>query len=225
MCRILDSARNSPMSDHSSHFDRNIHINVSALAREAKELQGKSNQKKEEQNSEGAEKSMNGVHETGNNKCLEDPTFTFDEPTAISKPEPVKPAASAANNKTPIDQPSINKAPLDAASVNKTSTDPAPISAAQMTAAPVVAAPIATAPVAAAHTVPAPTVAAPVETPKSTPSSIPVAKKPSYRVLEDPDMDLPPMKPSPYKVLEDPGMSMTASIYQPSASSTDIGKL
>ena len=119
---------------------------------------------------------MNGVHETGNNKCLEDPTFTFDEPTAISTQEPVKPAASAANDKTPIDQPSINKAPLDAAPVNYTSKNPV-----SMAAPPVVAAPISTAPVAAASTVPAPTVAASVETPKSTPSSIPVAKKPSYR--------------------------------------------
>ena len=58
LCHVLESARNSPMSDHSSHFDSvlgtaiNLGIHsvnekgglhypkVSALAREAKELQG-----------------------------------------------------------------------------------------------------------------------------------------------------------------------------------------
>jgi len=37
-------------------------------------------------------------------------------------------------------------------------------------------------------------------------------KKPSYRVLEDPELDIPKPKGSPYKVLEDP---MTASFYEP----------
>jgi len=64
--RDTDSARNSPMSDHSSHFDSvsgtainlgmhsvnekgSLHYpKVSALAREAKELQGKSSQKKDD---------------------------------------------------------------------------------------------------------------------------------------------------------------------------------
>ena len=71
MCKFYnkfysDSARNSPMSDHSSHFDSvsgtainlglhsvnekgSLHYpKVSALAREAKELQGKTNQKKDD---------------------------------------------------------------------------------------------------------------------------------------------------------------------------------
>jgi len=59
-------------------------------------------------------------------------------------------------------------------------------------------------------------------TSSSFPSSIPVPinqspapKKPSYRVLEDPDLDLSKPMGTPYKVLEDPGM-MTASIYHPS---------
>ena len=38
------------------------------------------------------------------------------------------------------------------------------------------------------------------------------AKKPSYRVLEDPAVDLPKPKPAGYKVLEDP---MMTSIYEP----------
>merc|ERR1719266_3226590 len=64
--RDTESARNSPMSDHSSHFDSVLgtainlgihsvnekgslhHPKVSALAREAKELQGKTSQKKED---------------------------------------------------------------------------------------------------------------------------------------------------------------------------------
>ena len=64
-----DSARNSPMSDHSSHFDSvsgtainlgmhsvnekgSLHYpKVSALAREAKELQGKTSQKEEKKTS------------------------------------------------------------------------------------------------------------------------------------------------------------------------------
>ena len=63
---FADSARNSPMSDHSSHFDSvsgtainlgmhsvnekgSLHYpKVSALAREAKELQGRTNQKKDD---------------------------------------------------------------------------------------------------------------------------------------------------------------------------------
>merc|ERR1712127_907124 len=76
--RDNDSARNSPMSDHSSHFDSvsgtainlgmhsvnekgSLHYpKVSALAREAKELQGKTSQKKEEVKEEKKTSSTEG---------------------------------------------------------------------------------------------------------------------------------------------------------------------
>merc|ERR1712106_842274 len=232
--RDSDSARNSPMSDHSSHFDSvsgtainlgmhsvnekgSLHYpKVSALAREAKELQGKTSQKKDEKVekatvSEGnaqnpaapkdeetpnctaapesdssgyvtapstarvngtSEPSINGEgkeqkdkndnktqpmepKETGkqvpttNLKCLEDPTFSFDEP---------KPSSVSVK---PI--PSVDK------TANPSDSKPAEPTASQ-------------------------------------------PKKPSYRVLEDPELDIPKPKGSPYKVLEDP---MTASFYEP----------
>lgn len=201
-----DSARNSPMSDHSSHFDSvsgtaiNLGVHtmnaggalhypkVSALAREAKELQPKSKKEDKPTPSEGGSSSCpkadpvtepspstggqdpttdssgyvtnnvtNGTNGTTNQpstashlKCLEDPTFSFDEP----------PPSSSSSTAPSAPPPSDIK----------------------------------------------PEAAAP--------------KKPSYRVLEDPfEADLAPTskpKGSPYKVLEDPTM-MTQSIYEPAA--------
>ena len=82
-------------------------------------------------------------------KCLEDPTFSFDEPKPSSVS--VKPIPSVDNTATPSDS-------------------------------------------------------------KPAESAAGPPKKPSYRVLEDPELDIPKPKGSPYKVLEDP---MTASFYEP----------
>ena len=86
---------------------------------------------------------------TTNMKCLEDPTFSFDEPKPSSVS--VKPIPSVDNTATPSDS-------------------------------------------------------------KPAESAAGPPKKPSYRVLEDPELDIPKPKGSPYKVLEDP---MTASFYEP----------
>jgi len=143
--RENDSARNSPMSDHSSHFDSvlgtaiNLGIHsvnekgglhypkVSALAREAKELQGVRT-KKEEKPAEGSvngalngspETGLNGVEkdrddnkvpqESTNIKCLEDPNFSFDEPKASKSEETGK--ANASVPAEGLSQPPKNKKP------------------------------------------------------------------------------------------------------------------
>jgi len=143
--RENDSARNSPMSDHSSHFDSvlgtaiNLGIHsvnekgglhypkVSALAREAKELQGVRT-KKEEKPAEGSvngalngspEPGLNGVEkdrndnkvpqESTNIKCLEDPNFSFDEPKASKSEETGK--ANASVPAEGLSQPPKNKKP------------------------------------------------------------------------------------------------------------------
>lgn len=211
--RDSDSARNSPMSDHSSHFDSvsgtainlglhsvnekgSLHYpKVSALAREAKELQGKSNQSKEEAPAEGKAEKENSGSTNGSTKyngtpeppkvstpapaeskipqpikCLDDPSFSFDEPAKVSSSAPQKEAGDKAEK--------VEEKVPEPADKDKTA--------------------------------------------KPMPSNIPQLKKPSYRVLEDPDIDLPKPMGTPYKVLEDPSM-MTASIYEPSRESNNGG--
>ena len=92
--------------------------------------------------------------QTTNLKCLEDPTFSFDEP---------KPSSVSA--KPPVD----------------TTANPS----------------------------------------DSKPAESGPPKKPSYRVLEDPELDMPKPKGSPYKVLEDP---MTASFYEPAKAEGTKGR-
>ena len=92
--------------------------------------------------------------QTTNLKCLEDPTFSFDEP----KP-------SSVSSKPTVD----------------TTANPS----------------------------------------DSKPAESGPPKKPSYRILEDPELDMPKPKGSPYKVLEDP---MTASFYEPAKAEGTKGR-
>jgi len=235
--RDNDSARNSPMSDHSSHFDSvsgtainlGVHsINdkgsllypkVSALAREAKELQGKTTPSKDDINNEvksglkepasingeaapsnGQKSNLNGdsappAAQKSNLRCLEDPNFSFDDPAKGSSNTPssaklTQPEVS--NSSNPAASASPSHIPLPTKAGSSAVTGPSPAAASISPAVPQT----------------------------TTPSSIPVPvtsapKKPSYRVLEDPDLDSPKPMSTPYKVLEDPSMMM-ASIYQPS---------
>jgi len=237
--RDSDSARNSPMSDHSSHFDSvsgtainlgmhsvnekgSLHYpKVSALAREAKELQGKTSQKKDEVKEEkktsstegpappfsprGEEKSFGGENETkpiaagqnsenGHSAAVNGTTNgTNGEQTngdsTIIKPNDVA-NKETAKMKDEEMKPSSNLKCLEDPNF---SFDEAP-----------------------SHPQPAstnPTANLAVSESKGSTEAAGVAgKKPSYRVLEDPDVNVPKPKTTGYKVLEDP---MMTSIYEP----------
>ena len=62
---------------------------------------------------------------------------------------------------------------------------------------------------------------APTADSQKLPEASAQAKKPSYRVLEDPEVDLPKPKPAGYKVLEDP---MMTSIYEPARQEAAKGR-
>jgi len=227
------------MSDHSSHFDSvsgtainlgmhsvnekgSLHYpKVSALAREAKELQGKTSQKKDEVKEEkktsstegpappfsprGEEKSFGGENETkpiaagqnsenGHSAAVNGTTNgTNGEQTngdsTIIKPNDVA-NKETAKMKDEEMKPSSNLKCLEDPNF---SFDEAP-----------------------SHPQPAstnPTANLAVSESKGSTEAAGVAgKKPSYRVLEDPDVNVPKPKTTGYKVLEDP---MMTSIYEP----------
>jgi len=230
--RDNDSARNSPMSDHSSHFDSvsgtainlgmhsvnekgSLHYpKVSALAREAKELQGKTSQKKDDKVekatvSEGnAEIPAAPQDETPNCTALESESSGYvtapatarvngtSEPSTNgeekeqkdkndNKTEPMKP------KETGKQVPTTNMKCLDDPTFSF--DEPKPSSASVK-------------PIPSVDNTATPSDSKPTESAAGPP------KKPSYRVLEDPELDIPKPKGSPYKVLEDP---MTASFYEP----------
>lgn len=230
--RDNDSARNSPMSDHSSHFDSvsgtainlgmhsvnekgSLHYpKVSALAREAKELQGKTSQKKDDKVekatvSEGnAEIPAAPQDETPNCTALESESSGYvtapatarvngtSEPSTNgeekeqkdkndNKTEPMKP------KETGKQVPTTNMKCLDDPTFSF--DEPKPSSANVK-------------PIPSVDNTATPSDSKPAESAAGPP------KKPSYRVLEDPELDIPKPKGSPYKVLEDP---MTASFYEP----------
>jgi len=230
--RDSDSARNSPMSDHSSHFDSvsgtainlgmhsvnekgSLHYpKVSALAREAKELQGKSSQKKEELKEEKKTSSTEGpappFSPRGEEKTFGGETET--KPVAAAQnSENGHSAVNGTTNGTNGDQTNgdgtikqndvANKEAAKMKDEEKPSSnlkcledpnflfDEAPSHPSNPTAN-----------------------LAASESKGSTEAGGP-GKKPSYRVLEDPDVNpLPKPKTTGYKVLEDP---MMTSIYEP----------
>jgi len=233
--RDSDSARNSPMSDHSSHFDSvsgtainlgmhsvnekgSLHYpKVSALAREAKELQGRTSQKKDEKVekatvSEGnAEIPAAPQHETPNCTAIESESSGY--VSAVSAP------ATARVNGT--SEPATNGDGKEQKDKNDNKTEPAqPKEPSKQTTSTSLkcledpdfsfdepkSAAVSVAPLPSVENTATPSDNKPVDSASGQP------KKPSYRVLEDPELDLPKPKGSPYKVLEDP---MTASFYEP----------
>jgi len=245
--RDNDSARNSPMSDHSSHFDSvsgtaiNLggqhtvnekgalqHHKVSALAREAKEMQGLSGANKKEEKNEKTNPVPEGAppksSDTVNGSSKEDVQDSVNGSREVNVtnglPENKKKESSSTNGDSKAEEDTIRQ--IDSPTAVAPPAHPAKV-------------PVPNAPVVAASKVPGsnlkclddpnfsfdsplspslvaekPSMKPPV--PLSEPSKpVNEPKKPSYRVLEDPD-DLGPItKSSPYKVLEDP---MTASFYQ-----------
>jgi len=232
--RDTDSARNSPMSDHSSHFDSvsgtainlgmhsvnekgSLHYpKVSALAREAKELQGKSSQKKDDKVekatvSEGNAKPTSAApkDETSNNTtALESESSGYVTATSTAKvngtSEPsingeAKEKKDKDENKTEPKKPNENDKQVPTTNLkcledpNFSFDEPKPSSTSVK-------------PIPSVDKTAKPSDSQPADSNASQP------KKPSYRVLEDPELDIPKPKGSPYKVLEDP---MTASFYEP----------
>jgi len=243
---VRDSARNSPMSDHSSHFDSvlgtaiNLGIHsvnekgslhypkVSALAREAKELQGvrspSSNSVKKDDdkgsmmkasptpdlsaagpveasndsdssgyntntklNGTQSQPAVNGLEKDKNDNKIQplkptDSTITCLEDPTFSFDEPK--SSSVSSKSLPVDE---------TAMFGDSAPSKAPV-------APV-------APAAVPSKVPA---SAPVP---AVPTQVPAQpKRPSYRVLEDPDIMTPPPSHRPGSQIPDP---MTTSIYEP----------
>merc|ERR1712106_627304 len=225
--RDSDSARNSPMSDHSSHFDSvsgtaiNLgphtvnekgalqHHKVSALAREAKELQGLSAQKKDEK--------------TDNNSSL--PEENTPNPTEINNGDNKDAVSTIQGSINGSEEKKVFNGLTDEDKI-KTSTN-GETKVNEENIKPIIATPaIKAAPVVGASKVPGSNLKClddpnfsfdtPISSAKSAPPSdihkpTNEPKKPSYRVLEDPEDIVPTKKSSPYKVLEDP---MTASFYQ-----------
>merc|ERR1711892_1537870 len=228
--RDSDSARNSPMSDHSSHFDSvsgtainlgmhsvnekgSLHYpKVSALAREAKELQGKTSQKKDDKVekatvSEGnAEIPAAPQDETPNCTALESESSGYVTATSTARVNGTSEASTNGEEKEQKDKndnktaamkpketgkqvPATNLKCLDDPTFSFDEPKPSSISVKP-----------------SVDTTATPSDSEPAETAAGPP------KKPSYRVLEDPELDMPKPKGSPYKVLEDP---MTASFYEP----------
>merc|ERR1712106_401075 len=228
--RDSDSARNSPMSDHSSHFDSvsgtainlgmhsvnekgSLHYpKVSALAREAKELQGKTSQKKDDKVekatvSEGnAEIPAAPQDETPNCTALESESSGHVTATSTARVNGTSEASTNGEEKEQKDKndnktaamkpketgkqvPATNLKCLDDPTFSFDEPKPSSISVKP-----------------SVDTTATPSDSKPAETAAGPP------KKPSYRVLEDPELDMPKPKGSPYKVLEDP---MTASFYEP----------
>merc|ERR1719193_701198 len=234
--RDSDSARNSPMSDHSSHFDSvsgtainlgmhsvnekgSLHYpKVSALAREAKELQGKSSQKKDDKVekatvSEGnAEIPAAPQDETPNCTAIESESSGYvTASSATAKVNGTTEPSTNGEEKEQKDKNDNKTAPIKPNEMGKQTTnlkcledptfsfdEPKPSS---VSAKP-----------------PVDTTANPSD---SKPAESGPPKKPSYRVLEDPELDMPKPKGSPYKVLEDP---MTASFYEPAKAEGTKGR-
>jgi len=234
--RDSDSARNSPMSDHSSHFDSvsgtainlgmhsvnekgSLHYpKVSALAREAKELQGKTSQKKDDKVekatvSEGnAEIPAAPQDETPNCTAIESESSGY--VTASSATARVNGTTEPSTNGEEKEQKDKNDnktAPTKPNETGKQTTnlkcledptfsfdEPKPSSVSSK-----------------------PTVDTTANPSDSKPAESGPPKKPSYRVLEDPELDMPKPKGSPYKVLEDP---MTASFYEPAKAEGTKGR-
>lgn len=233
--RDSDSARNSPMSDHSSHFDSvsgtainlgmhsvnekgSLHYpKVSALAREAKELQGKSNQKKED------------VKEEKKTSVSEAPASPFSPKTEdkhpVTEPSPAatEPRVNGTTNgeatngqaKKEINDKENNKETAKIRNEEKSKQVTAPASNLKCLEDPNFS--FDEPPSASPLVKPSPSVdttANPASDSKPPEPSTAQPKKPSYRVLEDPEMDLPKPKGPGYKVLEDP---MMTSIYEPAS--------
>merc|ERR1719233_357699 len=234
--RDSDSARNSPMSDHSSHFDSvsgtainlgmhsvnekgSLHYpKVSALAREAKELQGKTSQKKDDKVekatvSEGnAEIPAAPQDETPNCTAIESESSGYvTASSATAKVNGTTEPSTNGEEKEQKDKNDNKTAPIKPNEMGKQTTnlkcledptfsfdEPKPSS---VSAKP-----------------PVDTTANPSD---SKPAESGPPKKPSYRVLEDPELDMPKPKGSPYKVLEDP---MTASFYEPAKAEGTKGR-
>jgi len=234
--RDSDSARNSPMSDHSSHFDSvsgtainlgmhsvnekgSLHYpKVSALAREAKELQGKTSQKKDDKVekatvSEGnAEIPAAPQEETPNCTAIESESSGYvTASSATAKVNGTTEPSTNGEEKEQKDKNDNKTAPVKPNEMGKQTTnlkcledptfsfdEPKPSS---VSAKP-----------------PVDTTANPSD---SKPAESGPPKKPSYRVLEDPELDMPKPKGSPYKVLEDP---MTASFYEPAKAEGTKGR-
>jgi len=234
--RDSDSARNSPMSDHSSHFDSvsgtainlgmhsvnekgSLHYpKVSALAREAKELQGKTSQKKDDKVekatvSEGnAEIPAAPQEETPNCTAIESESSGYvTASSATAKVNGTTEPSTNGEEKEQKDKNDNKTAPIKPNEMGKQATnlkcledptfsfdEPKPSS---VSAKP-----------------PVDTTANPSD---SKPAESGPPKKPSYRVLEDPELDMPKPKGSPYKVLEDP---MTASFYEPAKAEGTKGR-
>ena len=128
---------------------------------------------------------MNGVHETQNHesentRCLEDPRFSFDEPSSVTKSGPSTNYNLTAAENDRSNNP-IEKAPV--ATLEKTPTEKAPIEKAPIEKTPLEKAPVekASASIGKVSTEQASMASASHDKPKSSQSSIPVAKKPSYR--------------------------------------------
>eukprot|EP00092_Neocalanus_flemingeri_P036373 GFUD01039600.1.p1 GENE.GFUD01039600.1~~GFUD01039600.1.p1 ORF type:complete len:722 (-),score=191.50 GFUD01039600.1:885-3050(-) len=249
--RDSDSARNSPMSDHSSHFDSVsgtainlgmhsvnekgslLYPKVSALAREAKELQGKTSQKKDEKVEKATVSEGNAQNptapkddETPNNTALDSDSSGYvttpstgrvngtSEPSINGEGKEQKEQKEQNEQKDQKDQKDLkdkndNKAePMKVKETEKqvpptnlkclddpnfSFDEPKPSS-------------VSVKPISSVDKTANLSDSKPAEPTASQP------KKPSYRVLEDPELDMPKPKGSPYKVLEDP---MTASFYEP----------
>merc|ERR1712106_171428 len=228
--RDSDSARNSPMSDHSSHFDSvsgtainlcmhsvnekgSLHYpKVSALAREAKELQGKTSQKKDDKVEKATVSEGHGEipaapqDETPNCTALESESSGYVTATSTARVNGTSEASTNGEEKEQKDKndkktaamkpketgkqvPATNLKCLDDPTFSFDEPKPSSISVKP-----------------SVDTTATPSDSKPAETAAGPP------KKPSYRVLEDPELDMPKPKGSPYKVLEDP---MTASFYEP----------
>jgi len=234
--RDSDSARNSPMSDHSSHFDSvsgtainlgmhsvnekgSLHYpKVSALAREAKELQGKTSQKKDD-------KVEKATVSEGNAPISAAPKDETPNCTAAPESESsgyvTAPSASSTARVNGTSEPSVNgdgKEQKDKNDNNTESATPkendkqAPANNLKCLDDPTFSfdepkpSSVSVKPIPSVEKTANPSDSKQADTTASQP------KKPSYRVLEDPELDMPKPKGSPYKVLEDP---MTASFYEP----------
>merc|ERR1712106_544564 len=232
--RDSDSARNSPMSDHSSHFDSvsgtainlgmhsvnekgSLHYpKVSALAREAKELQGKTSQKKDDK-VEKATVSEGNAQNPAAPKDEETPNCTA-APESDSSGYVTAPSTARVNGTS---EPSINGEGKEQKDKNDNKTEPmepketdkqVPTTNLKCLEDPTFSfdepkpSYVSVKPIPSVDKTANPSDSKPAEPTASQP------KKPSYRVLEDPELDIPKPKGSPYKVLEDP---MTASFYEP----------
>jgi hypothetical protein len=230
-----DSARNSPMSDHSSHFDSvsgtaiNLGVHtmnekgslhypkVSALAREAKELQPKSSGKKETEKTEKPEKSalVEGGETGTKEEPLTDSFCNVDNVSNVGNVTNVGNGGSGGNDGNVNGTPAVptngdnqlgkeNTAKVPGTNLkcledpNFSFDEPVPSSAGPP------------------HPGQPGLLGQPSDKMPAPASSQP--KKPSYRVLEDPFESSIGVPPAPISgglgiaVLEDPGI-MTASIY------------